>query len=124
MILEGVCESLDLAEKIRRLLTIRGMTAGQLARSTGISRATMSRVMKKDHDHRISEGNLLKIANALDVSPLYLRGGYRVPGHISEEDILFLADLRNKRYIKLVSEIARKGITAEDLKILINILIS
>jgi len=92
---EGVCELLDLAEKIRRFLAIRGITAGQLVKATGLSRATMSRVMKKGQDHRISKSNLLKIANALDVSLFYLRGDYRVPGHISKDDILFLADLRN-----------------------------
>lgn len=110
---------MDLSDKIKRLLTLRGMTNGQLTRAAGISRATMSRIMKGNH--QLAEETLQKIANVLEVSPAYLRGGYVLPPHLTEEDILFLADLRNIPYLILVSDAARKGLTLEDLRELTDI---
>lgn len=107
-------------EKIRILLKKRKMKPGDLTKATGLSRSTMCRVMKDDHV--LSEDTLQKIASALNVSPEYLRGGYILPDHLTEEDIIFMACLENVPYLKLVKEIADKGIVPEDLGNLIKIL--
>lgn len=101
------------SEKIKRLLALRNMTTGQLTRTAGISRATMSRIMKDDH--RLADDTLEKIAAVLDVSVVYLRGGYVLPPHLTEDDVLFLADMRNVPYLKLVREIARIGVSVKGL---------
>jgi hypothetical protein len=44
-----------------------------------------------------------------------------MPAHLSEDDILFFADLRNIPYLKLVREVAERGVTAEELSKLVEI---
>jgi glutaredoxin 2 len=65
---------------------------------------------------------LARFAAALEVSPGYLKGGYTMPAHLSEDDILLFADLRNLPYLKLVREIAERGVTAEELRKLVEII--
>lgn len=89
-------------------------------RAAGMSRATMSRIMSDEHQP--NQSTLQKIADELEVSPAFLRGGYVLPAHLTEDDILFLADMRNIEYLKIVSEAARKGLSAEDLRKLIDII--
>ena len=97
----------------------RGMTPAQLGRAACLSRPTMSRVM---HGHIPSDENLNRISIVLEVSPGYLRGGYVMPEHLTEDDILFFADLRNIPYLKLVKEAAEKGLTPEDFKNIVDII--
>lgn len=108
------------SEKISVLLKKREMTHGDLTRAADLSRSTMCRVMKADHV--LSEDTILKIANALNVTPGYLRGDYAMPSHLTEDDIAFLVDLRNTPYLKLVKELVDKGLTVQDLQSLIRIL--
>ncbi|MCL6479886.1 MAG: helix-turn-helix transcriptional regulator, partial [Peptococcaceae bacterium] len=83
---------MDIAIKIKALLNMHGMTSAQLRQVASISRATWSRIMA---GHVPSERTLARIANALDVSPGYLHGGYQLPAWLSEEDIMFLAGRKN-----------------------------
>lgn len=115
-------QTFDLNEKIKKLLILRNMKPSQLTKTAGLSRPTMSRIMKGNQ--RLSEGALEKIANVLEVTPGYLRGGYTMPSHLTEEDILFLADLRNAPYLELVADVARRGLSVEDLRKLLDILIT
>lgn len=105
--------------KIRLLFKKRGMTPGQLTRAAGVSRATMSRIMR---DHMPSDETLKRIAAVLEVSPEYLRGGYTLPVHLTEDDILTLADTRNLTFLRLVREAADRGLCPEDLRKLIDII--
>lgn len=54
--------------------------------------------------HVPAEETLNRIAAVLEVAPDYLRGGYAIPAHLAEDDVLFLADFRNVPYIKMVRE--------------------
>lgn len=111
---------MTLSEKIRALLKLRGLTPAQLARTANLSRPTMSRIM---HGHMPAEDTLNRIAAVLEVSPGYLRGGYSLPAHMTEEDVLALADLRNMPYLRMVREAAERGLTAGDLHNLMGILL-
>lgn len=110
-----------LESKLRTLLKLRSMTPAQLGRAAGISRTTMSRII---HGHIPSDETLNRIAVVLEVSPGYLRGGYTMPVHLTEEDVLFFADLRNLPYIKLVCEAAEKGVTVEEIRGLVEIILA
>lgn len=85
---------MTLSEKIRALLKLRCLTPAQLTRDAGLSRPTMSRIMRS---HVPAEDTLNRIAAVLEVAPDYLRGGYAIPAHLAEDkdDVLFLADFRN-----------------------------
>jgi len=111
---------MDLSEKLINLLELRSMTPAQLGHSANLSRSTMSRIMR---GHMPSDETLRRIAEALEVSPGYLRGGYRLPAHLTEEDVLTLADRRNIDYLRLVREAAERGLTAGDLHNLMGILL-
>lgn len=52
--------------------------------------------------HIPADDTLNRIAAVLEVAPGYLRGGYTLPKHLNEDDILLLADLRNVPYTKMV----------------------
>ena len=106
-------------EKMQTLLKMRGMTPAQLSRATGVSKPTISRIM---HGRIPCDDTLARIAGALEISTGYLKGGYTMPAHLSEDDIMFFADLRNIPYIKLVREVAEKGVTAEELRKLVEII--
>lgn len=67
----------------------------------------MSRIL---HGHHPATATLNRIAEVLEVSPGYLRGGYPVAGWLTEEDILFLADRRNVPLLQLVREAAERGL--------------
>jgi len=69
-----------------------------------------------------ADDTINRIAAVLEVAPGYLKGGYTMPAHLTEDDILFFADFRNVQYIKMVRESAEKGITAEDLRKLIGVI--
>jgi transcriptional regulator with XRE-family HTH domain len=81
-----------LEEKIKVLLKKRGLTSVQLRAATGLSRATMSRILR---GHVPAGATLARIAEVLEVSPEYLRGGYQLPAWLTEEDIMFLASQGN-----------------------------
>lgn len=106
-------------KKIRALLKLRGMTPAQLTRAANLFRSTMSRIMR---GHIPSEETMNRIAEALEVSPGYLRGGYKLPDWLGEEDILTLADRRNLPYLRLVREAAEKGLTPEDMRYLMEVI--
>jgi|AutmiccBRH37_all_1029493.scaffolds.fasta_scaffold00360_48 transcriptional regulator with XRE-family HTH domain len=110
---------MNIDEKIRGVLNRRGMTPAQLGRIAGLSRPTMSRIMR---GHIPSEDTLARIASVLEVTPGYLRGGYTLTTHLTGEDLLTLADLRCLPYLRLVRGLAENGVTAEDLRKLIDIL--
>lgn len=114
---------MNLSEKIKRLLALRKMTANQLGKAAGISRATMSRIMNNEN-HRLADHTIEKIADILEVSVGYIRGGYVMPPHLTEDDVLFFSDLRNVPYIKLVKGFADRGVSAEDLRKLVDIILS
>lgn len=109
----------SLTQKLGVLLKLRNITPAQLTRTANLSRPTMSRIM---HGHVPSDESLNRIAEALEVSSGYLRGGYALPAHLTEEDVLTLADRRNLPYLRLVREAAGKWITPEDLRIIIEVI--
>ncbi|MHB8918796.1 MAG: helix-turn-helix domain-containing protein [Desulfocucumaceae bacterium] len=104
--------------KIKALLKLRSLSSVQLRTATGLSRATLSRIM---HGHTPAPATLARIAAVLEVSLGYLKGGYTMPEHLREDDILFLADMRNVPLLRLVREAAEKGINADDFRKLIDI---
>ncbi len=91
-----------------------------LRTAAGISRATWSRIMT---GHIPSDRTMARIAEALEVSPGYLRGGYQLPAWLTEDDILTLADRRNVEQLRVVREAGERGVTVEELKKLIEIII-
>lgn len=107
-----------LSSKLRTILKVRSMTPAKLGRAANISRPSMSRIMR---GHIPSGETLARIAEALEVSPGYLRGGYTLPAHLTEEDIMTLADMRCVPYLRLVRELAERGVTAGELRELIQI---
>ncbi|MFZ5652681.1 MAG: helix-turn-helix domain-containing protein [Bacillota bacterium] len=108
-----------LSSKLRTILKLRSITPAQLGKAAGISRPTMSRIMR---GHIPSGETLARIAEALEVSPGYLRGGYTLPAHLTEEDIMTLADLRCVPYLRLVREMAERGVTVGEMRELMNIM--
>lgn len=62
-----------LAERIQYAMKVRGMSQADLARATGISTSNVAHIVTgKTKDPQLS--NVLKIAQALDVSLDYLAG--------------------------------------------------
>ena len=55
--------------RIAELRKIRGMTLGELAEKTGVSKPTILRIETGENDTTV--GRLIKIAEALGVSPAF-----------------------------------------------------
>lgn len=108
-------------QKIRVLLKKKGLSPTQLRMITGLSRSTISRLMA---GHIPSDKNLSLIADALDISPGYLRGNYKIPDWLSEEDVLFLSNRKNSLYLHLIRESVGRGLTLGDFEKLIQIIIN
>lgn len=83
----------------------------------------MSRIMNNEN-HRLADDTIEKIAAILEVSAGYIRGGYVMPCHLTEDDVLFFADFRNVPYIKMIKGFADQGVSAEDLRQLVDIILS
>lgn len=111
----------NLSKKVRAILLLRGMTPAHLRQAAGISPATWSRIMS---DKLPADRTIIRIAAALSVSPVYLRGGYHLPKHLTEDDILFFADYENIKYLKMIKECVDKGLSYDDIKKLIDIISS
>ncbi len=116
-------------DKILELVKLRKMTLPELRKAAGISRATMSRLMNDPEGYFPSEQTIKKIASVLEINPLYLKDDNVIgPGEIfpylTEEDIKFFMDLRNLPFIKLTREMAEKGVSPEDMKKLVEILLA
>lgn len=113
-------DKMDISSKLNILLKRRNLTPSELTKAANLSRATMSRIMR---GHMPAEDTLSRIAAVLEVSPGYLKGGYTLPVHLTEEDVLTLADLRNLTFLRMVREAAERGLTAGDLRNLMGILL-
>jgi transcriptional regulator with XRE-family HTH domain len=116
-------------EKITDLVKIRNMTLGDLRRAAGLSRATMSRLLNEPEGYSPSEETINKIAAVLEINPLYLKdenviGPEEIFPYLTEDDLKFFMDLRNLPFIKLTRQMAEKGISPEDMKKLVDILLS
>lgn len=116
-------------DKILDLARLRRISLPELRRAAGISRATMSRLMNGPEGYAPSEDTIEKIAGVLDVNPLYLKdknvvGPTEIFPYLTEDDLKFFMDLRNLPFIKLTKEMADKGITPEEMKKLVEILLS
>jgi len=72
--------------------------------------------------HVPADSTLIRIAEVLEVSPGYLRGGYYLPGWLSEQDIMFFVDRRNVELLQMVREAAIRGVSPEDFKKLLEII--
>ncbi|MCL6479873.1 MAG: hypothetical protein K6T65_15995 [Peptococcaceae bacterium] len=79
----------------------------------------MSRIMA---GHIPAPETLSRIAEALEVSPGYLRGGYQLPAWLMEEDIMFLADRQNLPLLWVVREAWERGVTVGELRRLVDIM--
>lgn len=110
---------MNLPTKLLNLLALRGFTPSHLRTAANISRPTWYRILR---GHIPSDRTLSRIAEVLEVSPRYLRGGYRLPAWLSEEDVLFLADRRNVELLQMVREAAGRGLSVDDLRRLFDIL--
>jgi len=116
-------------DKILELLKYRNLTLGDVRKAAGLSRATMSRLMKSPDGYAPSEDTLKKIALVLEVNPLYLKdenvvGPEEIFPYLTEDDIQFFMDLKNLPFIKLTKEIAAEGISPDDMRKLVQILLS
>ncbi|MFZ5631971.1 MAG: helix-turn-helix domain-containing protein [Bacillota bacterium] len=116
-------------DKILDLLKLRRMSLADLRREAGVSRATMSRLMNSPGGYAPSEDTIKKVAAVLEVNPLYLKdenviGPEEIFPYLTEDDIKFFMDLKNLPFIKLTKEMAEKGISAEDMKKLVDILLA
>ena len=69
-------ENLKRLNRIREALSLRGMKKIDLAEKTGISKATISHWTNQKYQPK--QVNLMKLAQALDVSEMWL-AGYDVP---------------------------------------------
>lgn len=116
-------------DKILELLKLRKMTLSDLRKKACISRATMSRLMNDPKGYAPSDQTVKKIADVLEVNPLYLKdeniiGPEEIFPYLTEDDLRFFMDLKNLPFIKLTKEVAEKGISPEDMKKLVDILLS
>lgn len=116
-------------DKILELLKYRNLTLSDVRKAAGLSRATMSRLMKSPEGYAPSEDTIKKIALVLEVNPLYLKdenvvGPEEIFPYLTEDDIQFFMDLKNLPFIKLTKEIAAEGISPDDMRKLVQILLS
>ena len=95
--------------RVAEMRKICGMTLGQLAEKTGVSKPTILRIETGENDTTI--GRLFKIADALDVSPAFLLGE-RIPELTIIEERLIAdyrsSDERGKRLIEAVARSERE----------------
>ena len=127
-------KTIDIRQKNRRdkildLTRLRKISLPELRRAAGISRATMSRLMNDPEGYVPSEDTIKKIAGVLEVNPLYLKddnvvGPEEIFPYLTDDDLKFFMDLRNLPFIKLTKEMAEKGISPEEMKKLVEILLS
>lgn len=116
-------------DKILELLKLRKMTMADLRKEAGVSRATMSRLMNDPKGYAPSDHTIKKIAEVLEINPLYLKdenviGPEEIFPYLTQDDLRFFMDLKNLPFIKLTKEIADKGISPEDMKKLVEILLA
>lgn len=116
-------------DKIAELIKLRNMTLGELRKAAGLSRATMSRLLNEPDGYSPSEETIKKIAAVLEINPLYLKdedviGPEEIFPYLTEDDLKFFMDLRNLPFIKLTKQMAEKGISPEDMRKLVDILLS
>lgn len=116
-------------DKILELVKVRKMTLVQLRRAAGISRATMSRLINNPGGYVPSDDTIRKIAEVLEINPLYLMdenvvGPEDIFPYLTEDDLRFFMDLKNLPFIKLTKEMAQKGISPDDMKKLVEILLT
>ncbi len=122
-------ESKTRGDKILELTRLRKMTLAELRRAADISRATMSRLINDPKGYTPSDHTVEKIAAVLEVNPLYLKddnviGPEEIFPYLTGDDLKFFMDLKNLPFIKLTKEAAEKGISPEDLKKLVEILLA
>lgn len=75
----------DTAERIRRLIETRGMSARSLSEAAGLSHSTVSSLLAKldaNPDARVEARTLDKIAAALQVDATWLRTGRGDPAYV------------------------------------------
>ncbi|MCL6612442.1 MAG: XRE family transcriptional regulator [Peptococcaceae bacterium] len=116
-------------DKILELIKLRKMTLADLRKAAGISRATMSRLMNSPEGYAPSDETINKIAAVLEINPMYFRdedviGPGEIFPYLTEDDLKFFMDLRNLPFIKLTREIAERGISPEDMRKLVDILLA
>lgn len=116
-------------DKILDLVKLREISLAGLRREAGISRATMSRLVNDQEGYSPSDGTIGKIAAVLEINPLYLKdenviGPGEIFPYLTEEDLKFFMDLKNLPFIKLTKEMAEKRISPEDMRKLVEILLS
>ena len=78
-------------EHLQAALTLRNMSPADLARESGVSKATLSLILNNKR-HKTSAANVVQMARALNVSMDYLMGLSEVP----EPTSLMLGDLLNE----------------------------
>ena len=69
-----MCLKVVIAENLKSIRTMRGLTQEQLAELTGINRVTIAKC--ENHKFTITLRNLLKIAKALNVTPNAILKGW------------------------------------------------
>lgn len=115
-----------IAEKIRKMLEIRGMSQLDLVRITGLSKSTVNG-LTTGYVKNTSIDTIKMIAKALHVNPAYfidedLATPFDVLAEIPEEVRNFMLELDNMPYMKLSRTAKEKGITPEMLEGLIDTL--
>jgi transcriptional regulator with XRE-family HTH domain len=103
------CRVHDTAERIRRLIETRGMSARSLSEAAGLSHSTVSSLLTKldaNPDARVEARTLDKIAAALQVDATWLRTGRgEMDGNASPQAPDLQADMRSgvARFLNLPS---------------------
>ena len=95
--------------RIAELRKIRGMTLGELAEKTGVSKPTILRIETGENDTTV--GRLIKIAEALGVSPALLLGERMPELTLIEERLIAdyrASDERGKRLVEMVARSERE----------------
>lgn len=111
------------SEKLREIMELRDMTATDLSRITGLSKATLSKWMNsKGKDPKLS--TIKKIAEALHVSPEYFFGTQKedILSRFSKEEQKLILSEEFVPWLKFIKEAKNEGITPEVLNLIVHLL--
>jgi len=110
---------MTLKDKLQELMRIRSLKQNVLAKKAGISQSLVSEILNGKRTN-VSLETLQKIANALNIHVMYFIeqdtiGPGEILNHLTEEEKKFVMDRHSAPWIKMSSEAAKEGITAEQL---------
>jgi len=110
---------MTLKDKLQELMSIRGLKQNVLAKKAGISQSLVSEILNGKRTN-VSLETLQKISAALNIHVMYFIeqdtiGPGEILTHLTEEEKKFVMDRHSAPWIKMSSDAAKEGITAEQL---------